>query len=104
MQSLEDRIENKLAEIDKMFVVNPIEEKTRPLLSSGMSQMAKIDQVPEDPPQGQALDKKLDIKRPPRKPAQLTPYQLKLKEAEERKQKRQENAKAYLARGSSHNL
>ena len=29
---------------------------------------------------------------------------MKLKEAEERKQKRQENAKAYLARGSSHNL
>ena len=37
MQSLEDRIENKLAEIDKMFVVNPIEDKTRPLLSSGIN-------------------------------------------------------------------
>ena len=39
MQSLEDRIENKLQEIDKLFVVNPIEEKSRPLLNSGINQM-----------------------------------------------------------------
>ena len=43
MQSLEDRIENKLQEIDKLFVVNPIEENSRPLLNSGISQMQKMD-------------------------------------------------------------
>ena len=39
MQNLEDRIENKLQEIDKLFVVNPIEEKSRPLLNGGINQM-----------------------------------------------------------------
>ena len=75
MQSLEDRIESKLQEIDKMFVVNPIEEKNRPLLNSGINQMTKTDQITEEVTYEQPVGKKYEPKyKPPKKPAQLTPY------------------------------
>ena len=115
MQSLENKIESKLKEIDKMFDANalqanravdeqlqqevqqhqnaPAEHKpsASPLVSGGMTQM-KSNQTKKPPTGGRQYNQK---------PPMMTPHQRKLQEQAEQKRKREENAKAFMQRGNS---